>query len=89
MRHTLPPNPKPEDLGNYHPFVLKGCVSLSEGGDSVAVKILRDTGSTQSLMVSHVLLSSEQMSVDASVLLQGVGLGVLRVPLHQIHLQSD
>ena len=29
------------------------------------------------------------MSVDASVLLQGVGLGVLRVPLHQIHLQSD
>lgn len=53
------------------------------------MKILCDTGSTQSLMALHVLPSSEQMSVDASVLLQGVGLGVLRVPLHQIHLQSD
>ena len=53
------------------------------------MKILCDTGSTQSLMASHVLPSSEQMSVDASVLLQGVGLGVLRVSLHQIHLQSD
>ena len=32
---------------------------------------------------------SEQTSVDATVLIQGVGMDVLRVPLHQIHLQSD
>ena len=44
MRHTPPPSPKPEDLGNYHHFVLEGYVSLSEDIDSVAVKILRDTG---------------------------------------------
>ena len=89
VRHTPPPSPKPEGLGNYHPFVSKGFVSFSEGGYSVAVKILRDTGATQSLMASHVLMLSEQTSVDASVLIQGVGMDVLRVPLHQIHLQSD
>ena len=89
VRHTPPPSPKPEGLSNYHPFVSKGYVSLSEGGDSVAVKILRDTGATQSLMASHVLPLFEQTSVDASVLIQGVGMDVLRMPLHQIHLQSD
>ena len=46
--HT-PPSPKPEDLGNYHPFLLEGYVSLSEGGDSVTVKVFHDTGATQSL----------------------------------------
>ena len=59
VRHTPPPSPKPEGLGNYHPFVSKEYVSLLEGGDSVAVKILRDTGATQSLMASHVLPLSE------------------------------
>ena len=89
VRHTPPPSPKSEGLGNYHPFVSKGYVPLSEGGDTVAVKILRDTGATQSLMASHVLPLSEQTSVNVSVLIQGVGMDVLRVPLHQIHLQSD
>ena len=32
---------------------------------------------------------SVQTSIDASVLIQGVGLEVIRVPLHQIHLQSE
>ena len=32
---------------------------------------------------------SDQTSAGASVLIQGVGLDVMRVPLHQIHLQSD
>lgn len=53
------------------------------------MKILRDTGATQSLMASHVLPLSKQTTADASVLIQGVGMDVLRVPLHQIHLQSD
>ena len=53
------------------------------------MKVLRDTGATQSLMAFHVLPLSEQLSVDTSVLIQGVGMDVLRVPLHQIHLQSN
>ena len=53
------------------------------------MKMLCDTGATQSLMGSHVLPLSEQTSVDASILIKGVGMDVLRVLLHQIHLQSD
>lgn len=89
MKHTPPHSPKPEDSGNYHLFVLEKYVSHSEGGDSVAEKMLHDTGAIQSLMASHVLLISEQPSVDASVLIQGVGMDVLRVLLYQIYLQSD
>ena len=53
------------------------------------MKIIHDTGATQPIMVSHVLLLYEQMSVDASVLIQEVGIDILRVLLYQIHLQFD
>jgi len=53
------------------------------------VKIMRDTGATQSLIASNVLPLSAQTSVDTSVLIQGVELEVIRVPLHQMHLQSE
>ena len=33
---------------NYHPFVSEGYVSLSEDGETIAVKIIRDTEATQS-----------------------------------------
>ena len=68
VRQSPPPNPKPEDLESYHPFVSEGYVSLSEGGNTGAVKILHDTGATQSLIASHVLPFSGQTSADASVL---------------------
>ena len=84
-----PPGPASDDISNYHPFVSEGFVSLTEGEDTVAVRILRDTGATQSLLASNVLPLSAQTSIDASVLIQGVGLEVIRVPLHQIHLQSE
>ena len=92
VKNTPPHSPKPEDLSkNYHLFVSEKYVSHPKGGDSVPVKMLHDTGAIQSLMASYVLLLSEQLSVDASVhvLIQGVGMDVLRMPLHQIHLQSD
>ena len=89
VNRPSPPSPKPQDLDSYHPFVSEGRVSLPEGGDTMAVKILRDTGATQSLIASHVLPLSDQTSAGASVLIQGVGLDVMRVPLHQIHLQLD
>ena len=72
VRKTPLPTPKPKDLSNYHPFVSEGYVSITEGGDTVAVKILRDTGARQSLIVSHVLSLSDQPSAGASVLIQGV-----------------
>ena len=74
---------------NYHPFVSEGYVSLSEKGEAVAVKILRNTGATQSLLVDNTLPLSEQTSIGASVLIQGIGPDVMNVPLHQIFLKSE
>ena len=62
-------------------------MSLSENGETVGVKILRDTA--QSLLVDGTLPLSEQTSVGASVLIQGLGLDVINVPLHQIFLKSE
>ena len=64
-------------------------MSISEGGQATAVKILRDTRATQSLLIANILPLSEQTSVGASALIQVVELGVISVPLHQVYLQSD
>jgi len=69
---------------NFHLFVSEGCVSLSENGETVTVKILCDTGATQSLLVDSTLPLSERTSIGASVLIQGIGLDMINVPLHQI-----
>ena len=85
---------KPQGIGLdniYLPFVSDGSVSLMAGGVAVSVKIhvLRDTGATQSLLLQGVLLLTKQSSAGASVLVQGVELGVLKVPLHKVYLRSN
>ena len=76
----------------YLPFISEGFVSLS--GDSsdqqpIKIKVLRDTGATQSLLLEGVLPLSEQTSTGANVLIQGVECGFISVPLHRICLKSD
>ncbi|VDH94628.1 Hypothetical predicted protein [Mytilus galloprovincialis] len=53
------------------------------------IKILRDTGAYQSLLLEGVLPLSKEIFVGASVLLQGVELGCIDGPLHRIDLKSD
>ena len=73
----------------YLPFISKGLVSLTEDGETVPIKILRDTGATQSLVVQDILPFCKQGSMGASVLVQGIELGVVKVPLHRVFLKSD
>ena len=73
----------------YLQFVLDGSVSLMADGTSVPVKILHDTGATQSLLLQGVLSLTEQSSTGASVFVQEVELGILNVPLHKVYLRSD
>ena len=49
------------------------------------VKILRDTGATQSLMLDSVLPLTENSFTGANVLISGVEMGVLEVPLHEVN----
>nr|XP_054591872.1 uncharacterized protein LOC107373038 [Nothobranchius furzeri] len=66
-----------------------GHVSLLEVPDQkVSVKILRDTGASQTLICKRVLLFSDASSAEFSVLLKGIELGALPSPVHKIQLNS-
>ena len=74
----------------YEPFLSDGFVSLnSDSAKSTPIKILRDTGASQSLILADTLPFSEKTSSGTSVLIQGVECGFVNVPLHNIYLSSD
>ena len=74
----------------YEPFLSDGSVSLnSDFAQSTPIKILRDTGASQSLILADTLLFSEKTSSGTSVLTQGVECGFINVPLHNVYLSSD
>ncbi|KAK3084422.1 hypothetical protein FSP39_016366 [Pinctada imbricata] len=74
---------------HYKPFLSQGFVSLSDSSEALPVQILRDTGAAQTLLLEGSLPLSEHTFTGRSVLLQGVELGVIDVPLHEIYLKSD
>ena len=75
----------------YRPFMSEGFVSLCSGdiSNSIPIKILRDTGATQSLLLEGILPLSEISLTGDNVIIQGVELGYMTVPLHKINLKSD
>ena len=74
----------------YESFLSDGFVSLnSDYAQSTPIKILRDTGASQSLILADTLPFSEKTSSGTSVLIQGVECGFVNVPLHNIYLSSD
>ena len=74
----------------YEPFLSDGSVSLnSDFAQSTPIKILRDTGASQSLILADTLPFSEKTSSGTSVLIQGVECGFINVTLHNIYLSSD
>ena len=75
-------------MSQYEPFTSDGYVSLV-GCEDVKVRILRDTGAAQSLILESALPFDTTSSAGARALLQGVGEGVLQVPLHAVNLKSD
>ena len=74
----------------YLPFVSQGCVGMVDENNSVPVTILRDTGASQSLILTSVLDFCDRSYTGRNVLIQGVECSeVLSVPLHSICLRSD
>ncbi|KAJ8038116.1 hypothetical protein HOLleu_19101 [Holothuria leucospilota] len=88
---TLRPNSNDKIKEEYLPFVSEGFISLdgNSAHPPVKIKILRDTGATQSLLLDGVLPLSDSTSTGANVLIQGVECGFISVPLHKINLKSD
>ena len=74
----------------FEPFMLNGFVSLSaDNCPPTPIKILRDTGASQSLILADILPFSEKTSSGTSVLIQGVECGTVNIPLHHVNLSSD
>ena len=59
---------------------------VGDESSSQKVKILRDTGATQSLMLDSVLPLTENSFTGANVLISGVEMGVLEFPLHEVNI---
>jgi hypothetical protein len=77
-------------LEAYEPFMSEGSISLiGDSAKPIPIKILRDTGASQSLLLSGTLPLSEESSSSESVLVQGVECGFVNVPLHCVNLASD
>ena len=73
----------------FEPFITEGFVSLDGDSHLQPIRILRDTGALQTLILEDALPFSEESSIGANALISGVGGGFISVPLHKIHLQSD
>ena len=61
----------------------------SDFAQSTHIKILRDTGASQSLILADTLFFSEKTSSPTSVLIQGVECGFINLLLHNMYLSSD
>ena len=74
----------------YEPFLSEGTVSLlHDTSITKPIRILRDTGASQSLILAETIPLSEKSHSGKSVLIQGVECGLVTVPLHQVNLKSD
>ena len=74
----------------FKPFISDVFVAIKDEKEEwKPVKILRDTGASQTLLLQDALPLSEKSSTGASILIQGVGCNDVNVPLHDIILKSD
>ena len=76
------------DSEKSNPFVSWGKVSIN-GSEFFSIPILRDTGASQSLLLSSVFDPSDIPDTDDFILCKGLGGATVSVPLHSVHLQSD
>ena len=74
----------------YEPFISEGMVSfMDDSTKPIRIKILRDRGASQSIILANVLPFSEKTYSGTSVLIQGIECGSMNVPLHNIFLYSE
>ena len=73
----------------YKDFAYQGDVSCASDEADSPVVILRDTGASQSLMLEDALSLSPDSSLNAKMLIQGIGGNFMPVPLHRVNLKCD
>ena len=75
----------------FKPFIFDGLISLSNDESQVykPVKILRDTGASQSLILTNTPPFSKLKYSGNNILLRGVDSNYRSIPLHDLKLQSN
>lgn len=74
----------------FKPFIFNGCVSLTgKTEDQRPVTVLRDTGGSQSFILSSVLPVRAKSACGLSTVVRGIGMGFLPAPLHHVHVKSS
>ena len=73
----------------FEPFIFEGLVSLSvDSPDQRPVRILRDTGGSQSVILASVLPFSSKSSCGYGSVLRGIEMGYSPKPVHFVHVSS-
>ena len=62
---------------------------VGEENHPQSIRLLSDTRASQSLLLEGVLPFSNSSCTGSSILLQGAELGVVRVPLHVVNLNTN
>ena len=91
MIHLLGPTNPQSSLMFYKLKLFISKAFISPDGDSAKftpIRILRDTGSSQSLLLQDVIPLSEKTFTGSDALIQGVECDFLNVPLHVVNLKS-
>ena len=70
-------------------MISNGFVSLKDSNELIQVKILRDTGASEFLILESVLPFSSTSSSGRSLLVRGIDLTTFEVPLHRVMLYSE
>ncbi|XP_073721213.1 uncharacterized protein [Misgurnus anguillicaudatus] len=82
--------PRKDHLAGSSVFLMDGVVCLSSDPEfKQPIKIWRDTGAFQSVILQDILPFAERSALGSEVLVKGFGADYLSMPLHNIHLQSD
>lgn len=76
-------------IGENASLLVSFPVSSGFGGERVPVKILRDTGLSESHISRSVLPFFFLSVTDELVLVHGINLNTLTVPLHNVYMDSD
>ena len=71
----------------FQPFIFDGSVSLAnDSTKSTPIRILRNAGSSQCLILADTCAFSPSSYPDAQALIQGTDENCTGVPLHRVHL---
>lgn len=82
--HLQIPEEEEQEGDNFEHFTISGTVKV-EGSPEKKIRILRDTGANQSLILKRVLPWTDQSKIGKEVACRGEG-GKFSIPLHKVWL---